>query len=155
MNKNYGKISIFGSKADIEEIEKLGMPSKISGNEKDDRLLIQDLIDKYKIKATILYNGNTVWGYDKTIRQFKALQKNGMDSMTNYLYDFFSLELGTIAHYNKAGWITTYPTIDALKQLFKKNEYGDNVVSFQPVWATDRIKIVKEMWRLLFKEDFQ
>ncbi|MEM4115154.1 MAG: hypothetical protein QXP59_04010 [Saccharolobus sp.] len=151
-NKNLTKrITLYGSAKDIKETKSVLEThiNELTGNEGQDRLIIQSLIDHNKLKADILYDGNTVWSYDKTIKDFKNLLKNGMESMSDYMYEFLSLETGSAAHFNKQGWIETYPTINDLKEYFKKNEYGQTVLEYQPAWATDRIKIIKEMLRLL------
>jgi hypothetical protein len=70
--------------------------------------------------------------------------------LSKYFYDFLHLHCGSIAHYNIQGWITEYPTLEDLKQFFKKNEYGKRVLDHIPVWMTDAKRIVEEIERQLF-----
>ena len=128
------------------------------GNESKDRLLIQDVIDKCSIDAIILYDGNIVWSYDKIISHFKKALKSGPSQMSecgsgdyclsDYLYDFLSGSCGSIAHYNKSGWIGTYPTKEDLKSFILRNEFGQNVLSHMPSWKTDCIKIADGLIKL-------
>lgn len=86
----------------------------------------------------ILYDGNTVWDVKRLMKQFKTFVKYyDYDHFTKYLYEFFHLQCGSIAHYNKAGWLSTYPTLDDLKEFFKKNEYGSTVQFSPPDWHYD------------------
>ena len=144
------KIVIYGNKAQIEEARKKlnRIKNMLTGNEANDRLLLQNgIIDD--IKADILYDGNGVYSKTKLLKQFETLLKHGMHKLTNDLYEFFHLCCGSIAHYDKQGWISEYPDLFALKEFFKRNEYGQSALANQPNWATDRIAIVKEMEKLL------
>lgn len=86
----------------------------------------------------ILYDGNTVWDVNRLHRQFRTfITHYDYDHFTKYLYEFFSLQCGSIAHYNKAGWLSTYPTLDDLKLFFEKNEYGKPVEDYPPSWHYD------------------
>jgi len=99
----------------------------------------------------ILYDGNTVWDVKRLIKQFKTfIRFYDYDHFAKYLYEFFHLQCGSIAHYNKAGWLSTYPTLDDLKGFFKKNEYG-NIVQFNPPdWHYDARLAVELMANELF-----
>jgi len=153
--EEYGKckIGIYGSGKEIGEARGVLDGLSLSGNEYEDRLVIQEAIDRNKVKADILYDGNTVWSYDRVVRDFKrALGSgpsriteygNGNYDLTNYLYEFLSLACGSIAHYNKYGWIGTYPSKEDLKQFCKHNEFGQDILSHQPSWASDRQRIAK------------
>jgi len=153
------KISIYGTIKEINFAKTILEKLNLSGSESDDRLIIQNSIDTYKIKAHILYDGNNVYSYNKIIRDFKKALKSkpseiseygsGDWDMTDALYKFFSLVCGSIAHYNKYGWIGTYPTKDDLKRFCKCNEFGQDIVKHQPNWATDRIKITKAMLNII------
>jgi len=157
MRKEYPKfkIYVYGSQKDIEEAERNLDVLNLTGNEYQDRLTIQEAIDQHKIKADILYDGNTVYSFDKVIKHFKRALKskpspiseygNGDYNLTDYLYDFLSLACGSIAHFNKYGWIGTYPRKQDLKNFCKRNEFGQDIVTYQPYWAGDRIKIAKEL----------
>jgi len=119
-------------------------------NEAIIRLNIQNLLDRYDPECTVLYNGNTVWPYEKIIKQFARLLKaNDTRKMTKYMYSFMNLETGTIAHFNLRGWAHVYPDNVALKRLWRCNEYGYPVYGHQPGWKTDVQKIVLEMHRML------
>lgn len=69
--------------------------------------------------------------------------------MSDYLYNFLHLACGSIAHFNKLGWIECYPTVDNLKQFFIKNEYGNRVSHQIPRWHTDAISIVEQIEYML------
>ena len=142
------KITLYGSAAEIAEAKRVLNDIKLSGNESDDRLLLQrEVVDN--VKVDILYDGNSVYSKTKLLKQFKTLLKLGMGSLSSDLYRFFINSCGSIALYNKAGWINEYPDLHALRQFFICNEFGQSVLQHQPSWATDRIEIVKEMMRML------
>ena len=120
MRKEYGankKIVIYGSAKDIVDaktvLDTLGdLKEDIHGhllrNEGQIRLIIQDVIDVHNIKATILVDGNTVYPYKKTIKQYESLKKSGkLEKMTDYFYKFLHLNFD-IAHYDKNGYIWHY-----------------------------------------------
>ena len=101
----------------------------------------------------ILYDGNTVWDVKRLIKQFKTFIKYyDYDHFTKYLYEFFSLQCGSIAHYNKAGWLGTYPTLDDLKLFFSKNEYGSPVRTYPPDWHYDSRQATGQMDDILFNK---
>jgi len=135
----------------IKEIERHIKPllEGLSGNEDKDRLAIQDFIDETGFKYDIVYNGNTVYSYDRIMKAFKRYIKSDAQDMSDDLYEFFHLNLGTIAHYDKRGWMATYPTIEDIKSLFESNEYGNRVVDDVPAWKTDVKRIVNDMQNLL------
>lgn len=119
-------------------------------NEPELRLKLQDLMEIARCPVTMLLNGNTVWPYSKTMKDFRRLvNANDTTRMTKHLYGFFNLCCGTIAHYDKYGWAHEYPDNEALKQLFRRNEYGQSVVNGMPGWKTDAIKIAKDMEEIL------
>ena len=114
------------------------------------RLALQNVMDVVNCPVTILLNGNTVWSYNKTMRDFKRVIKaNDTSKMSNHLYSFFHLCCGTIAHYDKYGWASTYSDNRALRTLFKRNEYGQSVVNGMPGWETDAIRIARDMEEIL------
>ncbi|MFQ6095144.1 MAG: hypothetical protein ACE5NN_03265 [Candidatus Bathyarchaeia archaeon] len=151
------RIAIYGSKLDRAIAEKLlrelgdtsnRVPTSLSEGEA--RLKIQDLIDTYNLKAHILFDGNRVWGRRTLLRNLRSIiNSNHMNKMSKELYKFLHLVCGSIAHYDRYGWIATYPTVNALRNFFVKNEYGKRVLDHLPVWYTDAKRIVKEMERLL------
>jgi hypothetical protein len=99
----------------------------------------------------ILYDGNSVWNVARLTKQFKTFVKYyDYDHFTKYLYEFFHLQCGSIAHYNKMGWLSTYPTLDDLKAFFMKNEYGSEVQFYPPEWHYDARLATQQMTALLF-----
>ena len=153
MNIRIGKISIYGSAQEIKTakaiLEQHLPEEQFDKNESAARLKIQSLIDAYNIKARILWEGNNVWSKRRVLNDFKIVLQKGMQTMTDHLYEFFHLSCGSIAHYDKQGWICCYPDIEALRGFFEKNEYGLSVLNHQPWWASDRIKIIKDINLLL------
>ncbi|KKN55671.1 hypothetical protein LCGC14_0579730 [marine sediment metagenome] len=146
------RIMLYGSAHEIETAEELierFYPNMLAIREPQARLNLQSLIDTEIIHAAILFDGNTVHSFDKIIKDIKRVQKNGMQSMTNRLYKFLINDCGSIAHYNKQGWIAKYSTIDALRTFFAYNEFGHRVLDYQPAWRTDVIRIVKEIEKIL------
>ena len=153
MNTRINRITIHGSKKETEIAENILKqclsPDLFNGNESQARIEIQKLIDEHKIKAAILWDGNRVWSRNNIIRDLKTVIRQGMNALSDYLYEFFHLCCGSIAHYNKQGWICEYPSIDSLRDFFEHNEYGCSVLAHQPSWAADRIEIIKDINQLL------
>ena len=155
MMKSYGKckINIYGSQKEIDAAETMLNTLSLDDHEAVDRLIIQDGIDLFKIKADILYDGNTVWSYDRLVRDFARAFKSkpsppsdggpGAEySITNYLYEFLHLSKG-IAHYSKLGWCSTYPSLDDLKRFCHNDESGASLEKGMPSWKTDAIRVAK------------
>lgn len=168
------KIRIRGSKKDretaakrIQEIEGL-----LDMHEGQARLAIQKVIDERGLKASILYTGNGVWSRRKILSNLRRIKKAGIlydkdkpnyvpigsllrmpvvkyTILSDYFYAFLHLCCGSIAHYNKAGWVAHYPTIEDLKEFFLKNEYGKRVIDWIPGWKTDVKEIVMDIEREL------
>ena len=113
------------------------------------RLALQDLIDFKKLTTDILFDGNSVWSRDRIIRDVRKVVKNGMNSMTDYLYSFLHLKAGSIAHYNKLGWIDVYPTVNHLKEFFLRNEFGQRVKEHVNNRFTDSYQIVCQVEDIL------
>lgn len=152
MNKQYSasqKIMVYGSQKEIDKAFDVlnGISNILSLDERELRIHIQDQIDKYDVKADILVNGNTVWSLKRVLKDIKRVQKNGMDSMTDYLYKYFTLACGSIAHYSKNGWIDVYPTFEHLKAFFKQDEFGFDVITASTHGRTfsDKERIAKEI----------
>jgi hypothetical protein len=137
------------------------------------RLEIQKVIDEQGLKASILFDGNTVWSMTRILANLKQIMERGalydgqhpgyvaVGSMlrfpvvekcvlSDYFCHFLSLCCGSIAHYNKQGWVTTYPTLEDLKAFFKKNEFGHRVLDDIPDWETDVKRIVEAIEARLF-----
>ena len=168
-----GKISVYGDKLETMRTQSLllTIPDLFAMPEAEARLKIQDLIEKHNIKADILYDGNTVWNKKKILDNAKRIVKHGtlyngekpayvaVGSMlrfpvvgdcilSDYFYHFLSQDCGSIAHYNKQGWVTTYPTLEDLKQFLLKNEFGQRVRDYLPHWP-DAKRIVTELEKAL------
>jgi len=142
------RIKLYGTTKQIDDAEKvlIKIDYPISTmSESEARLIIQELIDSGRIKAKVLFNGNSVWGKKKIIRDIKKVKNGGMEKLTNHLYDFLHLSCGSIAHYDKGGWIDTYPTIEHLRQFFLNNEFGQRVLRHIPVWKSDVKNIVTDI----------
>ena len=114
---NNKKIAIYGTAKAIAEAETVlntldGLEPEMLGyrlhNEETIRLKIQDAIDTHNIKAVILVDGNTVYPYVKTIKQYDQLKKSGtLGKMSDYFYNFLHQNFD-IAHYDKHGYIWHY-----------------------------------------------
>ena len=140
------RVAIYGNKKTIEQAQIIllkNIPDISTLSESKARLQLQEVIDFENIEADILFSGNSVWSKKKIIRDIKKVKKYGMKKLSNYLYKFLSLSCGSIAHYNKYGWISTYPTISDLRNFFRRNEFGQRVLHHLPVWKTDVYRIVK------------
>jgi len=146
------RVALYGSKKQIKEAEIIlikNIPELPTLSESTARLRIQDCLDFEHVKVDILFDGNSVWSKKRILRDIKRIKKNGMKSLTNYLYKFLSLSCGSIAHYNKYGWIACYPTLDDLRNFFRRNEFGERVLTYIPVWKTDAVRIVGEIEQVL------
>jgi len=104
-------------------------------------------------KEWILYDGNTVWDVKRLMKQFKVFVKDySANKFTDYLYEFFHLQCGSIAHYNKFGWLSVYPGISSFKQFFNRNEYGERVKDYPPAWHYDARLATGQMHKILFTD---
>ena len=150
------KITYFGSEKDISEAIAVLKKEKNLENMKESeaRLLIQELIDKNRLKASILINGNTVWSKERILQNLERIIKYGTlynedqskpPILSHYFYQFLHLVCGSIAHYDVHGWIHRYPTIEHLKKFFKCNEFGKRVFDWIPAGHTDARVIVQEI----------
>ena len=98
----------------------------------------------------LLYDGNSVWNVSRLIKQFKTFVKYyDVKHFPKYLYEFFHLQCGSIAHYNKEGWLSTYSTIKKLKEFFEWNEYGLPVRNYPPSWHYDARLAAEQMSQYL------
>ena len=93
--------------------------------ENKDRLIIQDCIDKNKLKSDILYDGNTVYPFEKIVKEYRKLQRDySLEKLSDDMYHFFMNACGDIAHYDKAGYRCYYnDSIVELENRFLKNSY--------------------------------
>ncbi len=141
LNINNKKIILYGKKAILEKeiliIERLDL----TGNEYNDRLTIQKCIDDENLKSDISYCGSTVYPFEKTVKQYRKLQKaDSLENMTEYMYHFFMYKCGDIAHYNIHGFRDYYN--NSLRNL--ENELLNNG---NCVWTreSDIDRIFKEL----------
>jgi len=147
---------LFGTKKDVQQSLQylkdeiaacLGIDHAREG---EARIMIQNLMEQKLVTADVLLNGNSVYNKTKILRNIRMMVRHEkMSLMTNYTYEFLSNACGSIAHWNKAGWISFYPTIAAFRDFFIKNEYGKRVLESRPAWATDRVEIIKEIESIL------
>lgn len=105
INVNGKTIKLYGNTSTIEKekpiIESLGL----TGNEYEDRLLIQKCIDDNKLKSDILYDGNTVYPYERIVKSYRKMQKTGsLEKLSKEMYHFFIYACGDIAHYDIGGF---------------------------------------------------
>lgn len=141
INKNGIKIALFGSKSVIEFEKDIINNLSLTGNESKDRLIIQQCIDDNKLKSDILYDGNTVYPFEKIVKQCRKLQKDEtLDNLNENMYHFFTNACGDIAHYNIGGFKAYYNnSFRSLEiELLSKD-------TFIPNWHTDLDKIFKEL----------
>lgn len=109
LKKNNKRIKIYGNRATIERARPFIENLKLTGNEATDRLIIQKCIDDNKIGATILYDGNTVYSFNKIVDKYKKLQKSeDLMHLSDDLYKFFTNACGDIAHYDLVGYAHYY-----------------------------------------------
>lgn len=143
-------ISLYGSKKDIETSEAIlkKHSNELSGCEKEDRLLLMKLIPEYKMKAFVLYEGNSVYDNVKIIRNLKSIKKHGMHKMSDYTYRWLINATGSIAHYNKNGWIDKYPTVQAFRMYLNRNEFGLNIVQYVPNYNSSNKILAIEVMKL-------
>ena len=146
------RVVLFGSRKDISKAEQAltqSIPQLGTFSEPEARVQIQNCMDNQNIKAGILFDGNSVWSRARILRDIKQVKKHGMQKLSDYLYKFLSLSCGSIAHYDKQGWIECYPTIEDLKRFFRRNEFGQRVLAYLPQWETDVQRIVREIEQVL------
>jgi len=109
VNANGKKIRLSGSNTIIEKEKSIIEKLELTGNECVDRLIIQKCIDDNKLKSSILYDGNTVYPFEKTVKAYRRLQKSGsLENLTKEMYHFFMYACGDIAHYDIGGYKCYY-----------------------------------------------
>ena len=141
LNVNGKRIKLYGSNAIIEKEKSIIEQLNLTGNEQKDRLTIQKCIDENKLKSDILYDGNTVYPFEKTIKAYRKMQKNdSLENMNNYMYHFFTNACGDIAHYSIQGFRDYYDY--SLRNLENRLLKRDN---FIPSWQSDVDRIFKEL----------
>lgn len=103
------KISYYGkSKLAREKTRALIENLPLTGNEGQDRLLIQQAINSATGVSDVIYGGNTVYPSNKIVKELIKMKKtDSLEKMTDRMYKFLSLNFD-IAHYNKQGFISNY-----------------------------------------------
>jgi len=156
------KITYYGSDKEITKaIAKLKRVQKKLEilKEADARLIVQELIDKYHLTATIMINGNTVWSKNRILQNLEHIIKHGtlynpdqekQPTLSHYFYQFLHLDCGSIAHTDVFGWVSKYPSLEDLKKFFKQNEFGKRVLDWIPKDHTDSRVIVEAIEARLF-----
>ncbi len=132
------KIRLCGSKSLIKKEERIIANLPLTGREVEDRIIISDAIDANKLKCSVLYDGNTVYGYEKLVKELKRMKKsNSIENMTDAMYKFLSLNFD-IAHYDKNGYIATYD--GKYTEMLNGTKYGRNHI---PKWESDVARIAE------------
>jgi len=156
------KITYYGSDKEITKaIAKLKRVQKKLElmKEADARLIIQELIDKQHLTATIMINGNSVWSKQRILQNLERIIQHGTlynpdqekpPILSQYFYQFLHLDCGSIAHVSIDGWVSKYPTLETLKKFFKQNEFGKRVLDWIPPEHTDAKAIVAAIEMRLF-----
>ncbi|MCI8548374.1 MAG: hypothetical protein HFJ38_05745 [Bacilli bacterium] len=109
LNINNKQITLRGKNAVIEKERLIIEGLNLTGNEYNDRLTLQKCIDDENLKSEISYSGSTVYPFEKTVKQYRNLQKtDSLENMTMYMYHFFIYECGDIAHYDIHGFRDYY-----------------------------------------------
>lgn len=137
---NKERITLYGSGKTIEVDEIIIKMLELTGIEHKDRLIIQKCIDDNSIKSKVLYAGNMVYPFEKTIREYRKLEiEDTLENLTDYMYEFFINACGDIAHYDKQGFISYYE--NSFSNL-RKELLSECVI---PIWYSDLNKIFKEL----------
>lgn len=123
IKKNSKEIRLYGSSSIIEKEKDIIDNLNLTGHEAEDRLIIQQCIDNNNLKSNILYDGNTVYPFNKIVKLYKKLQKEGnLNSMNKEIYHFFMSACGDIAYYDMGGYICNYNnSIINLEETFLKD----------------------------------
>lgn len=137
---NGKNIKLYGKPATIESEKSIVENLYLTGNEYEDRLTIQKAIDENKLKSNILYDGNTIYPFEKIVKLYRILQKsNSLEKMSKEMYKFFIYACGDIAHYDLEGFKSYYNY--SLRNLEEETlKYSVSSPRF-----TDRDKIFKEL----------
>jgi len=153
------KVTYYGSDREIvkaiAKLKRLRKKLEIM-KEADARLTVQALIDKYHLTATIMVNGNTVWSKDRILQNLERIIKHGTlynendkpPILSQYFYQFLS-QCGSVAP-DVFGWVSKYPTVEALKKFFQCNEFGKPVRDWIPREHADAKAIVEAIEAKLF-----
>lgn len=149
------QLRVIGLRRRVEDFEKFAKQYNNFLNcgtftEVHSRHVIQEYLDKGdNYRLSVLINGNSVVAKTPLLKSLRTIVKTGnMDHLTDELYHFFSLYCGSIAHYNRAGWVATYPTVSALKDFFRRNEFGQDILSYNRNYV-DRVSVIQDMCKIL------
>lgn len=120
MQKKLGKqIVIYGEKEDVNKAIQVLKNVQFTIPE-ENLLLIQTLIDRYRLKAKILYDGYSVFSKNRISKEFKELSKlDSLSSMSDYFFNFLCLNFGI--NDTKIIWIRDND-IDDLKDCINKSQ---------------------------------
>ena len=77
---NGKNIKLYGKPETIESEKRVIENLYLTGNEYEDRLIIQKAIDEHKLKSDILYDGNTVYPFEKIVKLYRKLQNSRLYS---------------------------------------------------------------------------
>lgn len=103
------KINLYGTPSIIEKEQQIISNLPLTGNEYNDRILLQKCIDEHNLKSDILYEGNSVYPFKKIVKAYRKLQKTEtLDGLTEDMYHFFINVCGDIAHYSINGFRDYY-----------------------------------------------
>lgn len=137
---NGKNIKLYGKPETIESEKRVIENLYLTGNEYEDRLIIQKAIDENKLKSNIMYDGNTVYSFEKIVKLYRQLQKSGsLENMTKEMYHFFIYACGDIAHYDLEGFKSYY------NYSFRNLEEETLKYSITSSGFTDIDKIFKEL----------
>ena len=92
LEKNGKKIRILGNQATIDRATPIIERLNLTGIESKDRLLIQNCIDDNKIGATILYDGNTVYSFNKIVDKYKKGRMYGVPIISREQLDDYHID---------------------------------------------------------------
>lgn len=143
MRKEYKfKISVFGTTAQVDAAIASLDALALTGSEPQDRLLIQQAIDQHNLRASILYDHNFVWPFERLMKEFRKYNKCGsIEKLSNFFYDFLYLGCDDIAHYDKNGYIDYYDG------SFARVKQDVIFASRVPGWHTDLQNAISTMRR--------
>ena len=78
------KINVYGSQKEIDDAITELNNTHLVNVESTDRLIIMDMMDNKNIKASILYNGNTVWSKKRILRDIKKALNSKTSKISEY-----------------------------------------------------------------------
>jgi hypothetical protein len=145
------RIKVFGTDQEVADtiVVLTDNASRFIGGEVPDRLVLQELIEKHNLTASIVYQGNTVTPLTKTINDLKAvIDSNDMNVMSDQLFNVFIFRCGAKRYDTRQKFIEQYPTVQSLARFFRKNEFGENIIYHVPNWNSDFKIVAHEMLRL-------